>query len=221
MKHIPLLLLLTFALGGIGLLESCSNDDESFPDLITEMGVAYSDAQGRMTRFLTDSGKAYQVLNEVKGMENNDTARVLTGYVIESSTTAKVYTAQAVPVLHNATEQELAEGTYYDPTGVESAWTAGGFVNLHLTPKTQGKKQAWAFKCDTTYTNTQGGQSYALSLCHRQLEDPTAYTTDIYVSVDLDSVATAFAPTDSLHFTVYSFDGPRTWHFGQLTPRRH
>jgi hypothetical protein len=221
MKRTPLLLLLTFVLGGIGLLESCSKDDESYPNLITEMGIAYSDAQGRMTRFLTDGGKAYQVLNEVMGMENNDTTRVLTGYVIESSTTARVYTAQAVPVLHNATTQELVEGTYYDPTGVESAWTAGGFINLHLTPKTQGKKQAWAFKCDTTYTNTQGGQTYDLSLCHRQLEDPTAYTTDIYVSVDLDSVATAFAPTDSLHFTVYTFNGPRTWHFGQLTPRRH
>ena len=203
-------------------LFSCSKDDDSYPSLITEMVMAQADAQGYMVSFTTDGGTTYAVDNSIEGMDANNRLRCLCGYTTEAEGHAKVYSALAVPVLADASG---AKSPKRHPTGIASAWLSGGFLNLHLTPKTHGGKQTWGFTCDsvTPHTSPSGaaeGYTYHLSLYHDQRDDATSYTTDLYACIALDSLA-AHAPrnappaaTDSLRLTVPTFNGEALWLFG-------
>ncbi len=165
-----------------------------------------------MTHFTTDNGKTYQVVNKVSGMDKDTTLRAMLGYVDEGDAKAHVYQARQIPILRHYTGNEPK----YDPTGVVSGWMGGGFLNFHLQPMTKGGKQAWAYTCDTILTNVLGGSTHHLSLIHSQLEDESAYSSDFYISINLDSISTSYLPTDSIVFTIYDDKGPRTWMFGNL-----
>ena len=211
MKRLQFLLMILVA----GLV-SCSNDDDtSYPSLITEMAMAYANGQGLLSHFVTDSGRDCRVSNEIKGLDANETVRALISYVPENDSQAKVYSAQVIPVLPDATDKEPVA---HDPLGVESVWLGGGFINLHLLPKSQGQKQQWAFLRDSTCTNVLGGQNHHLSLYHLQGKDPMAYSRDVYLCVAIDSVASTWTAADSITFVVHSFNGPKTWNFGKLAP---
>lgn len=205
-----------FLLALLAGFASCSNDEEYYPDLITEMAMAYGDAQGLLERFVTDSGKTYRVSNEIKGLEANETVRALIGYALYEDgdeIRVQVYTAQVVPVLPNVTGKTVPQ---HDPINVESVWLGGGFINMHLLPKSQGEKQGWAFLRDSTRTNSLGGRTHHLSLHHQQLDDPLSYSRHLYLSIDLDSVASELRPTDSITFVIQTFAGQKTWQFGNL-----
>lgn len=194
---------------------SCSNsdDDEVYPNLVTELCMAHADAQGTLSRIVTDSGGDYHITNEVTGLNAYQKIRALIGYVTEGNGQAKVYTAQEVPLLPDASKNTAR---YQDPTGVESVWKGGGFINFHLLPKTKGAKQGWAFLRDSTTTNALGGQTHHLSLYHRQGNDPTSYSRELYLSLPIDSVATTLTAADSITFVVHTFQGPKSWHFGNF-----
>lgn len=201
------------------LLVSCSEDEEDgYPSLITEMAMARANSEGLMASFTTDDGATYYVNNDIKGMEANSLLRVLISYLKTAAPDgapagnafATVYNAKAVPILWNDTD---AEQKFRDPTGIQSAWLSGGFINMHLTPKTQGGKQAWGFIQDSVSSNVLGTTTHHLSLYHRQLDDATAYTTDLYACIALDSIP-ALAPQDSICLTIKTFTSPAVWMFG-------
>lgn len=195
-------------------LLSCEEDEDSYPPLVTELAMAESNAEGLMSTFTPDNGPTYQVINSIKGMSPNSRLRVLVSYVAEQTTTgntpqASIYKAQEVPVLWDFTQISSMKR---DPTGIQSAWLSGGYINLHLTPKTHGGKQAWGFTQDSVTTNALGTATHHLSLYHNQFEDATSYTTELYACIDLDSVAT-LAPKDSIRLTVQTFKGTAEWQF--------
>ncbi|MBP5770632.1 MAG: hypothetical protein J6W75_04645 [Bacteroidaceae bacterium] len=195
------------------LFYACSSDEDSkpYPPLVTELAMAQADDQGQMASFFTDSGKSYLVSNEIKGMDANALMRCLIGFVEEEKGHAKVYTAQVVPVLSDATNTKTKKR---DPTGVASVWLGGGFVNLHLTPKTQGGKQAWGFLRDTLTQNILGGRTYYISLYHDLRDDAPAFTTDLYASISLDSIASPCSSNDSICLIIPTFEGVATWLLG-------
>ena len=81
--------------------------------------------------------------------------------------------------------------------------------------KAFGGKQSWAYLTDSVSINAFGGNTYHLSLFHRQMDDQQAYSGDLYLSIPLDSIA-AFNPSDSLSFTIVTYTGPLTWRFNNL-----
>lgn len=191
-------------------LTSCSKDDDAaYPSLITEMVMAQADGAGQMASFTTDAGVAYTVENAISGMDSCSVVRCLCGYTVEDNGRAHVYTARAVPVLSDLSHlRDLRR----DPTGILSAWLSGGYVNLHLTPKTQGGRQAWGFLRDSSTVNAGGGTTYHLSLYHDQRDDPPAYSTDLYACIAMDSLAAApLTQADSLVLTVQTFKQPAVW----------
>jgi len=222
MRHTPFLFSLpvVLLLLCICTLVSCKEDEEeSYPALVTELAMARADQQGRMISFTTDDGVIHHVANDIKGMTANSRLRALVSYVKTAppdgapaeNSFATVYSARAVPVLWDWTDDR---DTPHDPTGIQSAWLAGGFVNLHLTPKTHGGKQAWGFSQDSVTVNALGSTTHHLSLCHQQGEDATAYTTDLFACISLDSIA-LLAPHDSIRLTVFTFNSPATWQFAR------
>ena len=190
---------------------SCSDkDDEPYPALITELVMASADAQCVFNTFTTDDGRTFSISNTIKGPTPNVCWRFLCGYVKESEEQARIYVLQRVLVLSDYSSLRQLS---HDPTGFVSIWKAGGFINLHLLPKTQGGQQAWGFSCDSAHVNDAGGTNHYLSIVHFQLKDPTAYSDDAYFSLDLDSVAAVRQPSDSLILRVRTFDGWRSWTF--------
>jgi len=201
---------LLLCLLGFFTLVSCSEDDESYPALITEMVMSSSDSQCLFTSFTTDDGRTFKISNSVKGPSANVRWRFLCGYVKDDETTAHVYTFIRVPLLPDYAK---VKNPRHDATGFASIWKAGGYINLHLLPMTQGGQQGWGFFCDSTHINDIGGTNYFVSLIHYQLNDVKAYTEELFVSLDLDSISTTRSAADSLIFRMNTLDGWRSWLF--------
>ena len=105
----------------------------------------------------------------------------------------------------------------YDPVGFVSAWKGGGFINLHLLPKTKANlnNHVWGFIRDNQRTNSAGGTTYELSLYHDQKADPLAYSNDLYLSLAIDSVSKSFGTQDSIELKVQGFDQQRILKYGK------
>lgn len=199
-RRLTLLALLT----GILLTASCSSDDDGtpFPSMWNEIATLITDGQGRVRRLVTDAGDTYEVTNTLQGYRPSASYRVMCGYSTQEQQ-ATLYQAVGVYLLHDSTACVM-----HDPVGVLAAWKSGAYINLHLTPLTQGGNHTWGYATDSTSTS---GHLY-LSLHHRQGSDPLSYTRETYASLPLDSIK-SLAEGDSVTLTVHTFKGIKTWNF--------
>ena len=207
---------LVVMLSTLCLLTSCSSteDDEPYPSFLSEIVTFQIDDALRMT-IRTDEGKLYAVTSEVANKRANTYGRLLCDYVIESEGSVKLLGFQSVGILRDVTPPVTIP--VHDPVGVVSMWQKGGFINMHLLPKTQSDpfKQGWGFMRDRQRPNLAGGITHELSLYHHQKEDPLAYSSDFYLTLVIDSVSKTFAAKDSIELTLTSFDGPYIFRYGK------
>lgn len=196
-----LLILTAVALSFVGCGEE---EEQKYPQMVTEMAVMSSDASGTIRSFTTDAGNSYTLMMPYTGVTENALWRFLIGYVAENDGRATVYSLEGVVVPRDSTSRA---GIAIDPVGFVSAWPGGGFVNMHLQPKTKGGVHTWGYVRDSLTTNTAGGSTHFISLYHRQGSDPMAYSAEAYVSIPLDSIAESPGATDSVCLTVKSFVG--------------
>ena len=202
--------LLAAAAIALGVVSCGDGDGEPYPPLVTEMVMSSGDEMAVFSTFTTDDGHTYKMANTLQGTTPNVRWRFLCGYVVEGEGTARVYIFRRVPLLADVSRAREAR---HDPTGLASVWQSGGYVNMHLLPKTQGGQQAWGLSRDSAHINGAGGTNYFISVCHHQLSDPAAYSDDLFVSIDPDTVAATRQPSDSLILSLFTFDGWRTWRF--------
>ena len=94
------LLLSTFA---VLALWSCSDDeDERYPNVITEFSDVRSDKDGRLIDFTTDGGATFRIQNELTGYIPNRLYRAICGYVPQGDQ-ATLYELQGVWILRDST----------------------------------------------------------------------------------------------------------------------
>ena len=178
-------------------LSSCNDDNDSpFPNLLTEMADCPTDAQGTMNYIVLDDDTKLFVTNPQKELKPNVLYRCLADYVIEDDGKATLYGLRSCPILHDSTAVAQT-----DPVNVVSLWRTPRYINLHLMPKTRGGSQTWGFILD----NIVNRHAY-LRLHHRQGDDPTAYSTDVYVSLPLDLV-----DADDFTLTITTFSDTKSW----------
>ncbi len=196
MKHSYLLIL------GLICLASCSNnEDDTYPSIITEMADLYTNNKGVCEKFTTDAGVTYTVTNGQDKLVPNALYRVLCGYV-PSGNSATIYQSQNVYYLRDSTARAKT-----DPTGVKSAWRGGKYINMYLSPLTQGGKQYWGFITDSI----KSGHAW-VSLYHNQNNDPLSYTQPTYASLPVDSIK-GIQQGDIITLCINTFNGPQTWDF--------
>ena len=198
------------ALAGIVLASCSKKDDTPYPSIISDYVTVVGDDQGKVQYIIIDDGTQYSVDNEITGMRRGATARAVCGYVHTEQGHVRVYNILGIPLLGCIPDTVPPR---MDPTGIASVWASGGYVNLHLLPKTQGGLQKWGFINDSVTTNAQGGKTYHLSLFHDQGEDPVSYTGHLYASIQADSVADTRQAGDSLVLYINTFDNLRSWQF--------
>lgn len=198
------------------VLAACSKDedDTSYPNLISDYVTAISDADGRVTRIRTDNGTEFAIVNVITGMEPSTEARAICGYVVEEDGRVTVYTITGIPLLHNCADLKTIR---HDPTGVAAVWQSGGYINMHLLPKTHSGVQNWGYCIDSTATNAAGATNHYLSIYHDQNKDAEAYTGHIYASISLDSIAETFVPHDTVRLVIDTYDGPQQWTFAGIS----
>ena len=196
MKYSYLLIL------GLICLASCSNnEDDTYPSIITEMADLYTNDNGEMEKFTTDAGVTYQITNGKGDLKPNALYRILCGYV-PSGEKAKIYQAQSAYYLKDSTAIAKTK-----PTGVKSAWRAGKYINMYLSPLTQGGKQYWGF-----ITDSIKNRHAWVSLHHNQNADPLSYTQPTYASLPVDSIK-GIQAGDSITLRINTFNGTQTWNF--------
>ncbi|MBR6031965.1 MAG: hypothetical protein IKP36_08410 [Bacteroidaceae bacterium] len=187
-------------------LASCSSDDDDasdfYPNVITEFAMIRTDDAGRMTAFTTDDNRTYTIANPQEGYDKNVRYRAVCGYVPDGQT-ATLYNATGAYLLRDSTE--LA----YEPDAIKvtSVWLSGRFINMQLSPLTQGGTQYWGYRCDSVRSRTTH-----ISLHHRQNGDPLSYTQTVYASLHVDSLKTV-PSGDSIALHIATFKGDRVWAF--------
>ena len=192
---------------------SCDGDNNEgyvYPSLLTEFAVLYTDEGGAGTRFTTDNGETYAANTPIQGLQAQAAYRVVCGYEPTGENrsgvpVARIYTLESAVLL----SEETGTSTD-DPTGVEAVWRGAEYLNLQLTPKTQGGTQEWAYRTDSV-TASSGGATHHLSLCHRQPGDPYSYSVTVYASLPLRPME--LQTGDSITLTILTFDGRKTWRF--------
>ena len=198
------------------LCAACNGEEEDgyvFPSLVTEFVELHTDDTGLGTQFTTDGGSGFAVNTPLQGLRPNTLYRLVLGYETTDETrgglpVARVYTVDYVALLQ-PTEEPASED---EPTGIDAVWRGADYLNLQLSPKTQGGTQQWGYRTDSITSTPDGRRTFHLSLYHRQPDDPYSYSTTAYASLPLFQVE-KLQPGDSLTFTGLTFDGLKTWHF--------
>lgn len=197
-------------------LVSCAEKSEPYPDIITEMADIHSDHNGRLCDFLTDKGKLYTITNTNIRPHRPDTVyRAVVGFVPETasnSTTseARIYSLAAAKVLSDSTAI-----VRHDPTGIESMWASGHYINMQLTAKTQGGLHFWGYVIDNQDVADNVSRLHShhyLSLHHVQGHDPLSYSATVYCSISVPSIP-LYQAGDTVSVTVHTFNGAKSWTF--------
>ena len=191
------LLLLVFA--------CCKGGDDAsdfYPNVVTEFATVKTDDSGTMTQFTTDDERTYTISNPQKGYDKNADYRTVCGYVPDGQS-ATLYSLTGAYMLHDSTEVAYEP----DPIKVTSVWKSGRYINMHLSPLTQGGTQYWGYRIGETNDGTTH-----VSLHHRQNGDPQSYTTNVYASLSMDELESIPAGNDIvLH--IKTFKGEQVWRF--------
>lgn len=187
------------------VLACCKGGDDSsdfYPNVVTEFAVIKTDDAGIMASLTTDDDCTYAIVNPQSGYKENYSYRAVCGFV-PNGQTAYLYHATGAYMLHDSTELAIDP----DPVKVTSVWQSGRYINLHLSPLTQGGTQYWGYRIDGTNSRTTH-----LSLHHRQNGDPMSYTQNVYASIstnDFESIPTG----DSIALHIKTYDGEQVWTF--------
>lgn len=194
---------------------ACSEDEdetEAYPALITEFVDIYTDENGNGYLLVTDKGTVYAINKPLENLRPNVAYRIIGGYVLTDRQSGP-YQVVELRTAENITLLSLVEEPSGDdaPIQVTSIWKSGAYLNFNLSPKTQGGKHEWGYRIEGV-RETQTGQTYDLSLYHRQPGDPYSYSTTVYASLIIDKIG-ELQQGDSITFTVLTFDGNRTWKF--------
>lgn len=198
---------------------ACSEKGEPYPDIVTEFADISTDHTGRLCDILTDNGVRYAVTNTNIRPHRPDTVyRAVVGFVPEMSVVspsvgARIYSLVGASVLGDSTGIVC-----HDPTGIESMWTSGSYVNMQLTAKSQGGLQHWGYAVDSLEMAGTAGRQYSshyLSVHHVQGTDPLSYSRTYYCSIFIPAIP-QYHFGDTVNVTVHTFDGRKSWTFRPL-----
>lgn len=183
-------------------LASCKSDDEFYPNVITEFAMLKTDENGTMTEMTTDNERTYALANPQSGYEKNVRYRAVCGFIPHGEAATLQYATGAY-LLRDSTELAIESNA----TGVVSVWKSGRYINMQLSPLTQGGTQYWGYRCDSI-----SGRTLHLCLHHRQNGDPLSYTQTVYASIPIDSLR-AVSAGDTIALHILTFQGDRLWTF--------
>lgn len=197
-------------------LWSCSGEQAPYPDLVTEMADIQTDHAGRLRDIIIDDGTRYAITNtDIRPHRPDTVYRAVVGFVPEAPSAsampgARIYTLTGACVLADSTTVAR-----HDPTGIESMWAAGSYINMQLTAKSQGGLHYWGYAVDSLAMADGTYRRHAchyLSVHHVQGADPLSYSATYYCSIAVPAIPD-YHSGDTVTVTIHTFGGPKVWTF--------
>ncbi len=206
-----------FLLAAAMLLAACQNapyesGDTPLSYLTTELVDATTNGEALFTQAITDDGTTLTLRPSYAAdwaTVADTTYRALLYHRQVTDGTTSVISLSRVtmtPIVRPGTDVTIAT----DPLDLESAWMGKNkrYLNLALKIKTgamEGEKQLQqvAVVCDSVTSLSNGKAHHWLTLFHKQNNQPEYYTSKVYVSVPLDSIALG----DSITLRVNTYKG--------------
>lgn len=194
------------------LLVACSHDDYDTGDghysyLRADFGMAHATG-GAFDYLLTDGGDSVRFSSPVTATwatRSDSLYRVMAYYDTSSH---QVFSLSEVLVVQ-ALEPSAVPQPVTDPLTLESAWAAGGFLNIGFAVKTGRSdsidaRQQIGLLVDSVVTAADGRHAY-LTVLHAQNGVPQYYTVHGFMSLPLPREA-AYA---QIHVRAVGYDGDR------------
>lgn len=203
MKRTALCLLATTVLLGT----ACSDDEKPLPNIQTMLADMTPDANGQVSELTLDDGGVKTLAKPLKGLKADSTYRIWAVYEVQTST--RVSLIGCTPVLTAAPKTYAADKVHTDALSVVSCWQGASYINLHIGIKgTNTGKHYFGFNRGELTDNGNGTRTLHITLLHNQHGDPAYYTTEMYLSMPLKSLAGMLRPsTDSVSVSVNTFRG--------------
>lgn len=203
MKRTALCLLATTIL----LCTACSDDEKPLPNIQTMLADMTPDANGQVSELTLDDGGVKTLAKPLKGLKADSTYRIWAVYEVQTPTCVSLI--GCTPVLAAASKAYAADKVCTDALSVVSCWQGASYINLHIGIKgTNTGKHYFGFNRGELTDNGNGTRTLHITLLHDQHGDPAYYTTEMYLSMPLKSLAGMLRPsTDSVSVSVNTFRG--------------
>lgn len=203
MKRTALCLLATTILLGT----ACSDDEKPLPNIQTMLADMTPDANGLVSELTLDDGGVKTLAKPLNGLKADSTYRIWAVYEVQTPTCVSLI--GCTPVLAAAPQAYAADKVHTDALSVVSCWQGASYINLHIGIKgTNTGKHYFGFNRGELTDNGNGTRTLHITLLHDQHGDPAYYTTEMYLSMPLKSLAGMLRPsTDSVSVSVNTFRG--------------
>lgn len=203
MKRTALCLLATTILLGT----ACNDDETPLPNIQTMLADMTPDANGQVGELTLDDGGVKTLAKPLKGLKADSTYRIWAVYEVQTPTCVSLI--GCTPVLAAAPKVYAADKVHTDALSVVSCWQGASYINLHIGIKgTNTGKHYFGFNRGELTDNGNGTRTLHITLLHDQHGDPAYYTTEMYLSMPLKSLAGMLRPsTDSVSVSVNTFRG--------------
>lgn len=203
MKRTALCLLATTVL----LCTACSDDEKPLPNIQTMLADMTPDANGQVSELTLDDGGVKTLAKPLKGLKADSTYRIWAVYEVQTPTCVSLI--GCTPVLAAAPKAYATDKVRTDALSVVSCWQGASYINLHIGIKgTNTGKHYFGFNRGELTDNGNGTRTLHITLLHDQHGDPAYYTTEMYLSMPLKSLAGTLRPsTDSVSVSVNTFRG--------------
>lgn len=165
------------------------------------------DANGQVSELTLDDGGVKTLAKPLTGLKADSTYRIWAVYEEQAPTCISLI--GCTPVLAAAPKVYAADKVRTDAVNVVSCWQGASYINLHIGIKgTNTGKHYFGFNRGELTENGNGTRTLHITLLHDQHGDPAYYTTEMYLSMPLKSLAGMLRPsTDSVSVSVNTFGG--------------
>lgn len=186
---------------------ACSDDENPLPNIQTMLADMTPDANGQVGELTLDDGGVKTLAKPLKGLKADSTYRIWAVYEVQTPTCVSLI--GCTPVLAAAPKVYAADKVHTDALSVVSCWQGASYINLHIGIKgTNTGKHYFGFNRGELTENGNGTRTLHITLLHDQHGDPAYYTTEMYLSMPLKSLAGMLRPsTDSVLVSVNTFGG--------------
>ena len=191
----------------IGYVCSCSKENGSIPNLLTELCDVYINHDSIATTATLDDGTVLDIASQrMKASVNDTTIRSVVTYTQQEGN-VRVYN-NTPAICKAALPAEKLKTKAHDPVKLTSAWKKGPYINMMFGEMTTKKGiHEYAFCLDSLKH-----QMLYVSFIHKQpADDAPSYTQKRYASMPVNIEGTE--AYDSISLSVTTFDGIETLSF--------
>lgn len=206
--YILLLPLLSFLLGG------CSEDNYTYPSVITELADLHTDQNGKISLLVNDDNQEWQLVTSTQETYPADTIfRTLSMYEPlepdDKSKKAKLYSSKTIFSSPPIPLEDMNTPLQCDAVDIERIWLTPNYLNMVLLVQVKDRAHQYDFVFEGCTVNADNSRTFTFSLHHDRKGDSEAFTEQVYMSLPLKAYQDSLQTGDQIIFCLNTYkEGP-------------